>query len=424
VRTGNTASSKRGRALATALILLAVAITMAVTGVLSARSRDRLDLIEARLRETGTFSGARIRLQRQAFSLMPAFVPGENVLVDDIRIQLAQARTLGSRLPDDALETIDALSRALGAPLVARGDLEAAALFLERVLDAEVASQERVLEAARDSARGERNVLFAVLLAGAGVLIAVIWAFPQRIVAPLRPLVRFWLRGVIDQRRTALRLERMALASEAAASLAHELRNPLAGVSLGLQNLERDADELAPRIRPLVEEVERATRTLNEHLDALRGPTEEPRDVDLHRMLTDLGELLGYEAAPGVSLDVDAPVGLRCRTREDRLRQSLLNLGLNALHALEATGGRVRMEGRRDGDSVILRVHDTGPGFPAQILQGGPVPLSSGGSGGSGLGLRVVRRAVSELGGELQLLNPSEGGALAEITLPCRGNDR
>lgn len=390
-----------------------------MTSALSRRSLDRLTLVEARLRETGAFSGARLRLQRRAFDLLPPELPGENVLVDDIRIQLLQARNLGPRLPDEILESVDRLYAVLSAPLVSRRDLVSAALLLERIVDAEAESQERILQDSLADVRRERGLILVGLLMTTSLALVVVWVVPKRVTAPLRPLFRFWLRGVLAQRRASLRVERMALASEAAASLAHELRNPMAGVALGLQNLERDAPELEPRIRPLVDELERVTRTLGDHLEALRGPREPRQDVAVGRMLIDLAELLRYEASSGVSVDVVAPSGLSCRTQPDRLRQALLNLGLNSLQALEGSGGSVRLEGERVGEVLELRVRDSGPGFPDSVLQGALAPFASAKAAGYGLGLRVVRRAIAEIGGEVKLSNPMDGGALVEIRIEC-----
>jgi len=415
-------AARRGRIVLTIALLGFSASAAALTVALSRRGVDRLEMTGARLDETGAFSTARIRLQRAAFEQLPPYLSGGTVLVDDIRIQLQQARNLGPRLPADVLAAIDRLSTALGAPLVARGDLLAAAVLLERIVEAESEAQAQILTDAIYDIRRERTMVLVGLLATVALLSVLLWTTPQRVVAPLRPLLGFWFRGLMDQRRTALRLERLALAGEAAATLAHELRNPLAGVTLGLQNLERESEDLAPRVRPLVEELERVTRTLNEHLGAFKGPVEEASKVDVRRILTDLGELLRYEAPAGITVEIEAPVGLTCRTKNDRLRQVVLNLGLNGLHALEPAGrGRLRLEGWSDGSTLEIRVRDTGPGFPEAVLNGIQPPLSSASPSGSGLGLRIVRRAVAELGGSLKLSNPPDGGALVVVSLPCPG---
>ncbi|MEJ2205216.1 MAG: sensor histidine kinase [Gemmatimonadota bacterium] len=412
-------ASARPRLALTAAVLAVMTGAAIVVALLARQNLRRLELVDSRLQDTGRFAEARARLQRRAFELLPPTLTGESVLVSDVLLQIRQARQLGSMLPEDVRASLERLDRTLQAPFVLRDDLVLAASLLERIVDAESVLQEQIFANARADIRNERNVTLAglVLLTALGLL--GVWKVLEGGVPPFRPFVRLWLQGVLDQRRALLRAERLALAGEAAAGLAHEIRNPLAGVTLALQNLERDSPDVAPRIQPVVSELERVTRTLNEHLGALRTPPESLSDVDVSRLVLELVELLRYEADKGVQLVTAVPQGIVCRTRQDRLRQVLLNLALNALQALEASGGTVRFELTANGAELTLAVRDTGPGFPEAVLQGVPAPFTSTKPGGVGLGLRLVQRMVRELGGDLELSNPEEGGALAVLRLPC-----
>ncbi|NJD18236.1 MAG: hypothetical protein FIA95_03000 [Gemmatimonadetes bacterium] len=406
------------RFIITAAVLGVVCVAAAVVAVLGSRNVARLELVDTRLRDTGRFAEARARLQRRAFEMLPATLPGDNVLVQDILLQLDQAGRLGERLPDDVRATLAQLVAALDAPAVLRDDLVVAAALLESIVDAESVVQERIFADARSDIRYERNATLAGLLVLTALALLGVWTVPKG-AAPFRPLLRAWVRGILDQRKTLLRAERLALAGEAAASLAHEIRNPLAGVTLGLQNQEREVEELGPRVRPMVSELERVGRTLNEHLGALRAPAEAPTDVDVALLVSDLVELLRYEASDGVHMAVEVPAGLRCRTQHDRLRQVLLTLGLNALQAMESSGGTLRLEASTSEGALAVCVRDTGPGFPAAVLQGVAGPFTSSRPGGVGLGLRLVRRMVGEMGGSVTLANPEGGGARVDIRIPC-----
>lgn len=156
--------ARRGRILLTAVLLVLGAGAAALTVGLSRRGIARLELTGARLDETGAFSSARIRLQRAALQQLPPFMATDNLLVEDIRIQLQQARNLGPRLPDDVLYAIDRLANVLGAPLVARDDLVAAAILLERIVDAETDAQARILTDAVSDIDRERSILLLGLL--------------------------------------------------------------------------------------------------------------------------------------------------------------------------------------------------------------------------------------------------------------------
>lgn len=404
----------------TLVVVLAATAGGVVIAVLGSRNLERLALVDARLQDVGQFAGARASLQRQSFELLPRTLPGDNVLVQDVRLQLLQADQLGDRLPATVRTALGELDAALRRPLVGRDALVTAAVLLERIVQAEAEAQEQIFADARSDIRRERTLIYGGLVLITFLLVAALWVAPRTATGPLRLLARAWLRGVLDQRRTLLRAERLALAGEAAASLAHEMRNPLAGIVLGLQNLERDApDPLASRVRPLVAEIERVNRSLNEHLGALRAPVEMPEPVDIHRTVAELAELLRYEAADRIAIEPDVPQGTICRTQPDRFRQVVLNLGLNAIQAMEGEGGRLRIRASTSGGSLELEVRDTGPGFPPALLEATPAPFTTTRAQGTGLGLRLVRRTVTEMGGTVDLSNPPEGGARVLVRIPC-----
>lgn len=409
----------RVRLLWTALIVALVAVVASVVFILSARNADRLGIVDARLRDTGRFAEARARLQARSLEAVPPVLSAQSAFVQDVRIQVEQARRLGERLDPETRALLERLTVALGQPLVSRADLLAAAGVLAQIVDAESQVQERIFADARRDARRETLLTFVALLL-LGLLSAIaVWAAPRAAAtAPVRKLLRASIRTVFDQRRSLLRAERMAIAAESAATLAHELRNPLAGVTMGLQNLERELPDHATRIGPMVGELQRVSRTLNDHLGALRAPLEPATDTDVAQMVDELVELLTYEAAAGVAVVDDVLDGLRARVPADRLRQVLLNLGLNAIQAVEAGGGRVVFEGRRTPEGLRLEVHDTGPGFPEPVLKGATGPLVSSKPGGSGVGLRLVRRLTEEMGGRLHLQSDPAGGARAVVILP------
>ncbi|MEZ4417078.1 MAG: HAMP domain-containing sensor histidine kinase [Gemmatimonadota bacterium] len=402
----------------TGIVLLVVAVVGLTIYGLSSRNASRLELVNARLQDTGRFAEARARLQQRTLESLPPVLSAQSAFVQDIRIQIEQARRLGERLDSDSRVVLDRLTEALSQPLVSRDDLLAAAAVLAEIVDAESVVQERIFaDARRDAGRETALTLGALLLLGLFSALTV-WNAPRMAAtAPVRKLLRASIRTVFDQRRSLLRAERVAVAAESAATLAHELRNPLAGVAMGLQNLERDLPEQASRITPMVAELQRVSRTLNEHLGALRAPAEAPRDMDLAQMVDELVELLTYEAGQGVRIEHDVPEPLRARLPQDRVRQVLLNLGLNAIQAVDGSGGQVVLEGRRSEGGVELVVRDSGPGFPEQVLNGATGPLVSSKPGGSGVGLRLVRRLVEEMGGRIELSNPPGGGAQAVVTL-------
>ena len=233
--------------------------------------------------------------------------------------------------------------------------------------------------------------------------------------------VRTATHALLAQQHTLARAERLAAVGEMAGSLAHELRNPLAGIQMSLTNLRRDvgSSDLVQRIDLAAAEVDRLSRMLNVYLSAARHSPEPLQRVDLHALVAELVALLRYQVPEHVQLECCVPADLAAQLPRDRIRQALLNLVLNSVQAFRDAPGAVAIAGRRDRDHVVLSVCDTGPGLPPELLANGVRPFATQRDVGTGLGLAMVRRVVLELGGELRLHNREPGGACVHLSLPC-----
>jgi C4-dicarboxylate-specific signal transduction histidine kinase len=226
---------------------------------------------------------------------------------------------------------------------------------------------------------------------------------------------------LLDQQRSLARAERLAATGELAASVAHELRNPLAGLRMTLGNLRtelRDA-ELTERVDLMIQEVERLARLLNDLLDSARHAPEPVRPVQLADLVDDMLTLTRYQLPASVRLEHGIDRSLVCRLPPDRLRQALLNLILNAAGALGERGGVIRIDAEREGMTLRLTVCDDGPGFAPELLDGGIRPFFSTRERGTGLGLAMVRRFARDLGGSVELANIAPHGARVILVLPA-----
>lgn len=231
--------------------------------------------------------------------------------------------------------------------------------------------------------------------------------------ATLEDQVRAATRALLQQQQSLARAERLAATGELAASVAHELRNPLAGVQMTLVNLREDLDDpdLRQRVDRVVAEVERLTRLLNQIVDSARHRPEPARELDLRALVDDLLGLTRYQLPPGIALENAVAEGTSARLPEGRLRQALLNLVLNAANAIGEAPGRIRIEGEPEGERVRLRVCDDGPGFPPELLESGIRPFFSTSEQGTGLGLAMVRRFARDVGGEVELSDADPAAA-------------
>jgi len=226
---------------------------------------------------------------------------------------------------------------------------------------------------------------------------------------------------LIAQHAAMARSERLAAVGETAAALAHELRNPLAGLQVGCANLKREMTDpaLATRLGLMEDELRRMSRLLDRPLRGARQSHELGQPVVMRETLEGLLKLLRYQVPDGVTLRLLPGPESICMLPLDQLRQAVLNLVLNAVQALAEQGGAIEVEIHQEAEQLRLIVADDGPGFPESLLREGIRPFASNKEQGTGLGLAMVRRFVRNLGGEIQLRNLTPHGAQVSLRLPC-----
>jgi two-component system sensor histidine kinase PilS (NtrC family) len=205
-----------------------------------------------------------------------------------------------------------------------------------------------------------------------------------------------------------MRAERLEAVAELSASLAHEIRNPLASIRSSVEQLARSkhADEDERFLSGLiVRESDRLSRLLSEFLDFARVRATHFAPVDLHSVVVAVVRLIRAhpDCRPDAVITVEGGHTL-LEGDEDLLHRVAANLVLNAV---QAARGPIRItvnvsvaqpteipHGTDLEHSVRLQIRDNGPGIPEEVRERLFQPFVSGRSGGSGLGLAIVQRAV------------------------------
>jgi two-component system NtrC family sensor kinase len=233
--------------------------------------------------------------------------------------------------------------------------------------------------------------------------------------------VRTVTQALLEQHRSLAAAERLAAVGEVAARIAHELRNPLAGIQVALSNIQRECDDhpdVVERLALIVNEMRRVTGLLNALLDQ-SGHTPEPVvKVWLAKEVGDLLALARYQIPEHVNLVQEIAADLACRLPKNELRQAVLNLILNAAEAIGDQEGAVTIQAFEEHGQLVLAVSDDGPGFAPDLRGAGGRPFQTGRRGGTGLGLAIVRRFVNSMHGKMELSNLSPHGARVTLTLP------
>jgi two-component system sensor histidine kinase PilS (NtrC family) len=234
------------------------------------------------------------------------------------------------------------------------------------------------------------------------------------------------LTDVVQMERDLRRSERLAAVGELSASIAHEIRNPLAAISGSVQVLQRtlrDLGEEPARLMSIVlREIERLDRLITDFLSFARPRPLRAERVSLARLVDET--LDAFEAArpEGVLLERSLDRGLQVQADPAQLRQAIWNLVINACQAMPE-GGRLAVCVRAVSDapaqgggsayrtSVVeekpavaeIAVMDQGGGIADDALEHVFDPFFTTKRDGSGLGLAVVHRVVAEHGGSVRL---------------------
>lgn len=227
-------------------------------------------------------------------------------------------------------------------------------------------------------------------------------------------------RQQLDYERRLSHQREAAGLGRAAAAIAHEIRNPLNAMAMGLQRLQLEADDLHPDHRRLIELVlaalGRANGTVSGLLDYARPLRPKLERVALDALVTDqLALYPSHLASTGIDLDLRPATW--AHGDPDLLRHVLDNLLRNAL---EADGGRDSLAIRvwRTEDAAHVSVANDGFELDAQEVERILEPWFTTKTTGTGLGLAISQRIVIAHGGRLALDVPRPGRLCVEITLP------
>ena len=227
-----------------------------------------------------------------------------------------------------------------------------------------------------------------------------------------------------DVERQLAQREALAAVGEFASELAHEVRNPLTSVRLDLQRVGEvvgDADAVRSIASRVLRQVERIDRAVTGALRVARSGAIEQRPVDLCVVLDNARRAAEPEFAHrGGRLTLGTPPGpLELDGDAAALEQLFLNLLINAAQAL-SPAGVAHVDAERRNGTIEVTIADTGAGMSARQLAETHQPFRSSKRDGTGLGLKIARRIVSNHRGELSVASVVGQGTTVTVTFPAR----
>ncbi|MFQ5462082.1 MAG: ATP-binding protein [Phycisphaerae bacterium] len=232
--------------------------------------------------------------------------------------------------------------------------------------------------------------------------------------------IRRTVRAHMEEQLT--QAQHLARIGQLAASLAHEIKNPLAGISGAIQVIEDSLDKDDPH-RPIIGEIltqiGRLDATVKDLLLYARPTPPTIRSVHLYRLVKRTRTLLQAEPAlKDIEIEIkSAPELPPIEADEDKLEQLLLNLLLNSAHAT-SDGATITVELGANDDHVTLRVIDRGTGMSQEVQQRALDPFFTTKAKGTGLGLAICRRIAETHGGSIDLQSEAGAGTTVTIALP------
>ena len=220
--------------------------------------------------------------------------------------------------------------------------------------------------------------------------------------------------------------ERLASLGRMAATVAHEIKNPLSAIKSIAQVMREDQQfnhEYERDLRLIVGETDRLSQSVTQLLSFARKESAAEQPLSVDELLHSVVHLFQANAREqGVSLECeirsDAMLTGKCVSA---LRDAVSNLLLNALQATPS-GGQVKLVADVGDDELTIAVEDSGAGVPADLRERIWEPFFTTRQRGTGLGLAIVRKRVQEVGGSALLVASNGRGAVFHLRLPLDGN--
>jgi PAS domain S-box-containing protein len=214
----------------------------------------------------------------------------------------------------------------------------------------------------------------------------------------------------------------LARVGQMAAVVAHEVRNPLAGIKGAMQILisRRTPDDREVTVmRDIVGRIDALSELINDLMVFARPRTPRLTIVELRPLVQDAIATVHRDPA-GESIDVSLSGGdVSVNADTEMIRATLLNLMLNAAQAMNGRG-RIDVALTRHGDLACIQVRDNGPGIPPELREQVFEPFFTTKARGGGLGLPIARRVAELHGGTLTLEPGESGGTVATLSVPIR----
>jgi signal transduction histidine kinase len=245
------------------------------------------------------------------------------------------------------------------------------------------------------------------------------------VVSILLTIVNRKQRRLVEVNQQLAHNEKVATLGRVAAQVAHEVRNPLAGLLLYSEHLKGKIDGKLPNgdaqlIDKIIDTINNLTATTEQILNFARPVTLAPRRVDLNEVARDATQLLSTEIAAHsietkLELNSSPVTGM---LDEPSIRATTLNLVLNAVQAMPA-GGHLTISTSNSDGKLLMLISDTGSGMSPEQIRQIFEPFNTTKSRGLGLGMPYAQKIIQQHGGHIVVESQPGKGTNVRIELPA-----
>lgn len=218
--------------------------------------------------------------------------------------------------------------------------------------------------------------------------------------------------------------ERLAVLGEMAASMAHEIRNPLAAVKAGIEYLkkkEKNPEELK-NYEMVVKEINKVERIVKDMIIYARRPPIRLKNFNVYNcVLRVVDSFKNIIDEKNIFLNVQKEDNVFIEGDEDQISEVFTNLIQNSIDAI-AKSGKISIRFKKDKEHIQVFVEDNGCGISDEIKEKIFNPFFTTKSKGTGLGLSISHRIITDHKGQIEFFNNRDGGVTFVITLPRRHN--
>ncbi|MET1032331.1 ATP-binding protein [Domibacillus tundrae] len=221
------------------------------------------------------------------------------------------------------------------------------------------------------------------------------------------------------------KLEKLKTVSELAASISHEVRNPLT-VTKGFLQLLREPgltdQDKNGYVETALEALENAETIITDYLTFAKPSLENIRILDIHKKLTNIKNFtMPYAMMNNVEIEVSLEENIYIVGEKEKVHQCLINVVKNGIEAMPQ-GGKLKIGLKRSGDNAMITIADTGIGMNEEQLERLGNPFFTTKDIGTGLGTMVVYSVVKAMGGEINVDSEPGKGTSFSILLPVVEN--